>query len=202
MQMKQPAEPWKDHTLGKSACHPSDHPKHNPYVCTYMVSWIFLLACWEVWSSGCAYKYLRPLREGSVRPYHATSSSSSWAPGMSFAPDHLRHCRRPGGHQALIIGQNSLPWCSRWHDEQITSRSDCACAWYVMPKMNWGSMATSTCRYVDYREYSRAGADKNLEVAGLDFAHMHGYYFFARGWLSTSRAAESSWPLLSRYILC
>ena len=45
-----------------------------------------------------------------------------------------------------------------------------------MPKMNRGTMATSTCRYMGYREYSRAGADKNLEVAGLDFAHMHGYY--------------------------
>jgi len=78
MLMKQPAELWKDYTLGKSACHPSDHLKHNPYACTFMVSWIFLLACWEFWSSGCAYKYLRPLREGSVSPYHATSSSSSW----------------------------------------------------------------------------------------------------------------------------
>ena len=49
-----------------------------------------------------------------------------------------------------------------------------------MPKMNRGSMATSTCRYVDYREYSRAGADKNLEVTGLDFAHARLLVFFAR----------------------
>jgi len=50
-------------------------------------------------------------------------------PSMSSAPDHLRHCCRPGGHQALIIGQNSLPWCSRRHVEQITFRSDCAPSW-------------------------------------------------------------------------
>jgi len=47
----------------------------------------------------------------------------------------------------------------------------------------------------------RAGVDKNLEVAGLDFAHVRLLLFCPIGRISTSRAAESFWPLLSRYIL-
>ena len=64
-----------------------------------------------------------------------------------------------------------------------------------MPKMNRRTMATFN---LPIRGLCRAGADKNLEVAGLNFTHAR---LLPIGWLSTNRAAESSWPLLTPYIL-
>ena len=153
------------------SCLPSDNPTHNPHACTYMALWILLLA------------WLRNL--------------VLWLRIQVLLATAWRECT-PITYYFIVI----LPACP-----PLLTTCDIAAG---LVDIKPSSSARTHCpdvasdmssRLLFDQTARRAGVDKNLEVAGLNFAHVRPLLFCPIGPISTSRAAESFWPLLSWYIL-